>query len=75
MVKIALLGAAGQIGTPLSLLCKTSGLFDEISLYDLVHVPAIAMDLNQIDTKAKVTGYLAADDGLQNALTVYISSS
>ncbi|KAJ6058479.1 uncharacterized protein N7446_008062 [Penicillium canescens] len=53
MGKIALIGAAGQIGTPLSLLCKASDLFDEISLYDIVHVPGIATDLMHIDTKAK----------------------
>ncbi|GKZ63357.1 hypothetical protein AnigIFM49718_011430 [Aspergillus niger] len=69
MVKIALLGAAGQIGTPLSLLCKTSDLFDEIALYDIVHVPGIATDLMHIDTKAKVPGYLPQDDGLKKALT------
>ncbi|KAJ5388848.1 malate dehydrogenase [Penicillium cosmopolitanum] len=69
MVKIALIGAAGQIGTPLSLLCKTSDLFDEISLYDLVHVPGIATDLMHIDTRAKVNGYLAEDSGLKKALT------
>ncbi|PWY80859.1 malate dehydrogenase [Aspergillus sclerotioniger CBS 115572] len=69
MVKITLVGAAGQIGTPLSLLCKTSDLFDEISLYDLVHVPGIATDLMHIDTRANVTGYLAEDSGLKKALT------
>ncbi|CAK40769.1 hypothetical protein CBS115989_10812 [Aspergillus niger] len=69
MVKIALLGAAGQIGTPLSLLCKTSDFFDEIALYDIVHVPGIATDLMHIDTKAKVIGYLPKDDGLKKALT------
>ncbi|OJJ78046.1 hypothetical protein ASPBRDRAFT_202897 [Aspergillus brasiliensis CBS 101740] len=69
MVKIALLGAAGQIGTPLSLLCKASDLFDEIALYDIVHVPGIATDLMHIDTKARVTGYLPQDDGLKKALT------
>ncbi|KAI7773012.1 hypothetical protein LA080_012489 [Diaporthe eres] len=69
MTRIALLGAAGQIGTPLSLLCKTSDLFDEISLYDLVHAPGIATDLNHIDTRAVVSGYLAAEfDGLKKAL-------
>ncbi|VUC35216.1 unnamed protein product [Clonostachys rosea] len=68
MTKIALLGAAGQIGTPLSLLCKASDLFDEISLYDIVHVPGIATDLNHIDTRAKVSGYLAEDGGLQKSL-------
>lgn len=46
-----------------------SNLFDEIALYDIVHVPGIATDLMHIDTKAKVTGYLPADDGLKKALT------
>ncbi|KAJ5249754.1 hypothetical protein N7489_000164 [Penicillium chrysogenum] len=69
MVKIALLGAAGQIGTPLSLLCKASDLFDEISLYDIVHVPGIATDLNHIDTRARVSGHLPDDSGLKKALT------
>ncbi|KAL3484535.1 lactate/malate dehydrogenase [Aspergillus germanicus] len=69
MVKIALLGAAGQIGTPLSLLCKASDLFDQIALYDVVHVPGIATDLMHIDTRAAVTGYLPDDSGLKKALT------
>ncbi|CAG9948265.1 unnamed protein product [Clonostachys rosea f. rosea IK726] len=68
MTKIALLGAAGQIGTPLSLLCKSSDLFNEISLYDIIHAPGIATDLNHIDTRAKVSGHLAEDGGLQKAL-------
>ncbi|KAG5808883.1 hypothetical protein H9Q74_006449 [Fusarium xylarioides] len=68
MTKIALLGAAGQIGTPLSLLCKASNLFTEIALYDIVHTPGIATDLNHIDTKATVSGFLPADDGLAKAL-------
>ncbi|KAJ6118719.1 hypothetical protein N7471_013339 [Penicillium samsonianum] len=69
MVKIALLGAAGQIGTPLSLLCKASDLFDDIALYDVVHVPGIATDLNHIDTRARVSGYLPEDSGLKKALS------
>ncbi|RDW81861.1 putative NAD-dependent malate dehydrogenase [Coleophoma cylindrospora] len=68
MTKVALLGAAGQIGTPLSLLLKTSPLVDELSLYDLVHAPGIAIDLNHIDTPAKVSGFLPENDGLKKAL-------
>ncbi|KAL4951218.1 lactate/malate dehydrogenase [Aspergillus filifer] len=68
MVKIALLGAAGQIGTPLSLFCKASDLFDQIALYDVVHVPGIATDLMHIDTRATVRGHLPDDSGLKNAL-------
>ncbi|KAI3588923.1 lactate/malate dehydrogenase [Fusarium oxysporum f. sp. albedinis] len=55
MTKIALLGA--------------SNLFTEIALYDLVHTPGIATDLNHIDTKATVSGFLPADDGLAKALS------
>lgn len=43
-------------------------MFDEIALYDIVHVPGIATDLNHIDTRAKVTGHLPADNGLKDAL-------
>ncbi|KAH8655124.1 lactate/malate dehydrogenase [Tricladium varicosporioides] len=68
MTKVALLGAAGQIGTPLSLLLKTSPLVDELSLYDIVHAPGIAIDLNHIDTPTKVTGFLPNEDGLSKAL-------
>lgn len=45
-----------------------SDLFDEIALYDIVHVPGIATDLNHIDTRAKITGHLPEDDGLKGAL-------
>ncbi|KAF5662017.1 malate dehydrogenase NAD-dependent [Fusarium circinatum] len=68
MTKIALLGAAGQIGTPLTLLCKASNLFTDIALYDIVHTPGIATDLNHIDTIATVSGYLPSNGGLAKAL-------
>jgi len=44
-------------------------LVTELSLYDIVHALGVAIDLNHIDTPAKVTGYLPDDDGLKNALT------
>lgn len=40
-----------------------------LSLYDIVHAPGVAIDLNHIDTPAPVNGFLAADDGLRKALT------
>lgn len=46
-----------------------SDLLDEISLYDVVHVPGIATDLMHINTRAKVVGYLSSDSGLRKALT------
>jgi len=69
MVKAVVLGAAGGIGQPLSLLLKNSPLVDELSLYDVVNTPGVAADLSHISSPAKVTGYLPADDGLKNALT------
>jgi malate dehydrogenase len=41
----------------------------ELSLYDIVHAPGVAIDLNHIDTPAKVTGFLPDNDGLTKALT------
>jgi len=69
MVKAVVLGAAGGIGQPLSLLLKNSSLIDELSLYDVVNSPGVAADLSHIATKAKVTGYLPADGGLEKTLT------
>jgi len=37
--KVAVLGAAGGIGQPLSLLCKLSEHIDELSCYDIVGTP------------------------------------
>lgn len=68
MVKAAVLGAAGGIGQPLSLLLKTCSLVHELALYDVVNTPGVAADLSHIATPAVTTGYLPADDGLQKAL-------
>jgi malate dehydrogenase len=54
MVKVAVLGAAGGIGQPLSLLLKNNGAIDHLSLYDIVGTPGVAADLGHINTKAKV---------------------
>lgn len=55
--RVAVAGASGGIGQPLSLLLKQSPLVSELSLYDIVHAPGVAADLSHIETKAKVTGY------------------
>ncbi|KAH7069340.1 lactate/malate dehydrogenase [Paraphoma chrysanthemicola] len=68
-MKVAVLGASGQIGQPLSLLLKTSSLVTELRLYDVVHAVGVATDLNHIDTPAKVSGYLPVDNGLEKALS------
>lgn len=54
--KVAVVGAAGGIGQPLSLLMKQNLNVSELSLYDVVKVVAgVAADLSHICTPAKVT--------------------
>lgn len=53
-MKIAVLGAAGGIGQPLSLLLKSNVLVSELALYDIVNTPGVAADLAHISTPAKV---------------------
>lgn len=66
-VKVAVCGASGGIGQPMSLLLKQSPLVTELSLYDIVHTPGVAADLSHIDTISKVTGYNGPEN-LEKAL-------
>ncbi|KAI5823868.1 malate dehydrogenase [Schizophyllum commune Tattone D] len=68
MVKAVVLGAAGGIGQPLSLLLKTNPAVTQLALYDIVNTPGVAADLSHISTPAKVEGFLPNDDGLSKAL-------
>lgn len=68
MVKIALLGAGGGVGQPLSLLLRLSPLVDQLALYDRHLAPGVAVDLSHIPSTQKVNGYTAADAGLAQAL-------
>ncbi|KAI8901166.1 lactate/malate dehydrogenase [Globomyces pollinis-pini] len=68
MVKVAVLGAAGGIGQPLSLLIKSNTLVTDLALFDIVNTPGVAADLSHINTPAKVVGYVG-DDQLADALT------
>ncbi|KAJ9469204.1 Malate dehydrogenase 2 [Diplonema papillatum] len=61
--KVAVLGAAGGIGQPLSLLMKNSMLTSDLTLYDIVNTPGVAADLSHICTPAKVTGFMGDDIG------------
>lgn len=67
--KVAVMGASGGIGQPLSLLLKQSPLVTQLNLYDIVHTPGVAADLSHMNTKAKVTGFVGPDQ-----LKVTISS-
>ncbi|RUS15850.1 Lactate/malate dehydrogenase, partial [Endogone sp. FLAS-F59071] len=62
MVKVTVAGAAGGIGQPLSLLLKQSNLITHLSLYDIVNTPGVAADLSHINTKARVTGHVGANE-------------
>ncbi|XP_063980241.1 malate dehydrogenase, mitochondrial [Diachasmimorpha longicaudata] len=73
--KVAVMGAAGGIGQPLSLLLKQSPLVTELSLYDIVNTPGVAADLSHIDTHSKVTGFTGPEqlkDSLRGAQVVII---
>lgn len=61
-MKVAVAGASGGIGQPLSLLLKQSPLVTELSLYDVVNTPGVAADLSHIESPAKVCGYVGAEN-------------
>ena len=56
--KVTVLGAAGGIGQPLSLLLKLSPRVGVLSCYDIVGTPGVAADLSHIPTKSKTVGEL-----------------
>ncbi|XP_065221260.1 malate dehydrogenase, mitochondrial [Planococcus citri] len=60
-VKVAVCGASGGIGQPLSLLLKQSPLVTELSLYDIVNTPGVAADISHINTNAKVKAFNGPD--------------
>lgn len=64
--KVAVCGAAGGIGQPLSLLLKLNDLVSELSLYDVApFTPGVACDLSHISTSSKCSGFTKTDAGDQ----------
>ncbi|CAF0752763.1 unnamed protein product [Didymodactylos carnosus] len=59
--KVAVLGASGGIGQPLSLLLKLSPLISDLSLYDIQHTKGVGADLSHIETRAKVKAYVGQE--------------
>jgi len=55
--KVAVLGAGGGIGQPLSLLLKCNPLVTKLSLYDIRGAPGVAADVSHVDTASEV-GFL-----------------
>lgn len=55
--KVAVLGAAGGIGQPLSLLLKLNHKVTDLALYDLRGAPGVAADVSHVPTNSTVKGY------------------
>jgi malate dehydrogenase len=66
--KVTVLGAAGGIGQPLSMLLKLNPRVTELSLYDIRGAPGVAADLSHINTKSTVKGHDPTPSGLAAAL-------
>ena len=75
-MKVCVLGAAGGIGQPLSLLLKLQlPAGSELALYDVApFTPGVAVDLSHIPTDVQVTGYVGdeAEAAMQDADIVVI---
>lgn len=68
-LKVAVLGAAGGIGQPLSLLLKQNQHITELALFDVVPVvKGVAVDVSHINTPSTVAGYTPDSEGLAHAL-------
>jgi malate dehydrogenase len=59
--KVAVLGAAGGIGQPMSLLLKSDPLITALSLYDIRGAPGVAADISHVNTNSVVKGYESAE--------------
>jgi malate dehydrogenase len=55
--KVAVLGAGGGIGQPLSLLLKSDPLVTSLSLYDIRGAPGVAADVSHVDTTSEVRSF------------------
>lgn len=66
-VHVAVLGASGGIGQPLSLLLKLNPKVSELSLFDVVNTVGVAADISHVNSKAKVRGFVG-NEQLQDAL-------
>ena len=66
--KVAVLGAAGGIGQPMSLLLKGNPRISQLALFDIVGTPGVAADLSHINHPCVVTGHVG-DEQLGDALS------
>eukprot|EP00355_Strombidium_rassoulzadegani_P002074 CAMPEP_0168608036 /NCGR_PEP_ID=MMETSP0449_2-20121227/402_1 /TAXON_ID=1082188 /ORGANISM="Strombidium rassoulzadegani, Strain ras09" /LENGTH=340 /DNA_ID=CAMNT_0008647973 /DNA_START=74 /DNA_END=1096 /DNA_ORIENTATION=- len=66
--KVVVVGAAGGIGQPLSLLMKMNPAVGELSLFDVAGTPGVAADVSHVNTKAITRGFMG-DDQMGEALS------
>ena len=70
--KVALLGASGGIGQPLTLLLKLNPMISELAFFDIKQaatpVVGVAADISHINTSSVVKGY-AGDEEIEACLT------
>lgn len=72
LTSVAVLGACGGIGQPLSLLLTTVPYVTELRLNDLKGVPGVAADLSHIPCNAKILGFDDAAEAVKGAEVVLI---
>merc|ERR1711899_288611 len=58
---VAVMGASGGIGQPLSMLLKLNPAVTKLNLYDIVHTPGVAADLSHIESRSEVAGFVGDD--------------
>merc|ERR1712137_837423 len=72
---VAVMGASGGIGQPLSLLLKLNPAVTKLNLYDIVHTPGVAADIGHVNAAGTVTGYNGPDampEALKGAKVIVI---
>ncbi|ODO08460.1 malate dehydrogenase, NAD-dependent [Cryptococcus wingfieldii CBS 7118] len=65
--QVAVLGAAGGIGQPMSLLLKSNPAVTGLRLYDIRGAPGVAADISHVNTQSVVKGF--EKDDIKEALT------
>eukprot|EP01018_Ginkgo_biloba_P003661 Gb_41721 [translate_table: standard] len=65
--KVAILGASGGIGQPLSMLMKMNPTVSVLHLYDVANTPGVTADISHMDTSAVVRGFMGKEQ-LEDAL-------
>merc|ERR1711872_549647 len=58
---VAVMGASGGIGQPLSMLLKLNPAVTKLNLFDIVHTPGVAADLSHCETKSDSTGFVGEE--------------